>query len=228
VLSRERARTHGNEGAPASPFPGAGERCQKGSNRRSCRQPKTLRRSILPGETRQKRMPMGPKPASRRQARGRWRPDDRKVVRRLSRRRPKALFEAGLEVERRRVSHGARRAVSRGGVEPWVLVTQDVGCRSGFEAFWRRDRGKAARPYEDATSSDGEGHRPGRGQWSFPSRQGCYGCAKVERPERAPRSRCPAITLARDRAQKSNPWKARGVSMSRTLNRSGNIAALAR
>jgi len=84
-----------------------------------------------------------PKPVSSRQARGRWRPDDREVVRR----RPCD------ERWQRRVP-GASSKPRAGGfptapggqspkvVFPGVLVTRNVGCRNGFEASWRCARGK--------------------------------------------------------------------------------------
>jgi hypothetical protein len=101
--------------------------------------------------------PIGPKPATRRQARSRWRPDDRKVVRRRDRiavgaKRPRAQNAPDSTVISRSNAGGFptadRRAVSKGDVSTWVLVTRNVGCRNGFEASWRCVQGKAVRPHE--------------------------------------------------------------------------------
>jgi len=53
-----------------------------------------------------------------------------------------------------------------------VLVTRNVGCRSGFEASRRGVQGKAARLHEDGIAQRQEGERPGRGRPSFTSRKG--------------------------------------------------------
>jgi hypothetical protein len=50
-----------------------------------------------------------------------------------------------------------RRAVSRGDVSTWVLVTRNVGCRNGFEASWRCVQGKAARPHEAQSRAMAQG-----------------------------------------------------------------------
>lgn len=62
--------------------------------------------------------------------------------------------EGGLEAGRWRVSHGARKRASGDGVRG-ECPRRDVGCRSGFETPWRSHRGKAARPYESESRSDG-------------------------------------------------------------------------
>jgi hypothetical protein len=93
-------------------------KASEGSHRRGDRRPTKPRRLPHPRQRARGWQSIDPKPASCRQARGRRRPDDREVVRRRGpvevRRRPRA--GDGLEVERWRVSHSARRAVSRGGV----------------------------------------------------------------------------------------------------------------
>lgn len=53
-----------------------------------------------------------------------------------------------------------------------VLVTRNVGCRSGFGASRRCVQGKAARPHEARIAQRQEGERPGRGRSSFTSRKG--------------------------------------------------------
>jgi hypothetical protein len=104
--------------------PAVHERCQRvrlgkaAASRQSCG-------AFSPLARKQEGQPIDPKPASRRQARGCWRPDDRKVVRR----RPRTSGARGvrapkgdLEVERRRVSHDARLESPKR-VFAWVLVT---------------------------------------------------------------------------------------------------------
>jgi hypothetical protein len=54
----------------------------------------------------------------------------------------------------------------------------NVGCRSRVEASWRRVQGKAARPSRDATSSEVEGQRPGRGHQPFSLAARVLGCTK--------------------------------------------------
>lgn len=80
--------------------------------------------------------PVDPKPATCRQARGRWRLNDRKVVQRGSGneggnaafpRRPSKSDAGGF-------SHGTGQAVSKSGARSRVPVTRNVGCRSGIEA----------------------------------------------------------------------------------------------
>jgi hypothetical protein len=103
-----------------------------------------------------------PKPAARRQARGCRRPDDREVVRRRA--RCGETRREDLEVERWRVSprrsaDSLRRCQSRR-----VLVTRNVGCRSGVRGILTPLPRRAARPHEGETSSDGRDCRPGRGR----------------------------------------------------------------
>jgi hypothetical protein len=86
--------------------------------------------------------PIGPKPAPRRQARSRRRPDDREVVRRLPWTRAESPAPGG---SRSRTPAGfPRRSASslRRCCFVRVLVTRNVGCRSGFEASGRHVRGK--------------------------------------------------------------------------------------
>jgi hypothetical protein len=85
VLRRERARSTG-KGLLRQPDPAA-ERGVRGRDRRGCRQPRKQRRSCSPhASAHEVWVSKGLKPAVRRQARGRWRPDDREVVRRRARR----------------------------------------------------------------------------------------------------------------------------------------------
>lgn len=87
--------------------------------------------------------------------------------------RTSALFRGG---SRRRTPAGFPTAL--GGKSPErvfllrVLVTRNVGCRSGFEASRRCLQGKAARPYKACVAQRQEGERPGRGRSSFTSRKG--------------------------------------------------------
>jgi len=80
--------------------------------------------------------PNGPKPAACRQARGRRRPDDREVVRR----RPvpqggNTALGTSSKSNAGGFSHGAGPRVSGDDApQQRVLVTRNVGCRSGFEA----------------------------------------------------------------------------------------------
>lgn len=62
----------------------------------------------------------------------------------------------------------------------------NVDCRSGVEASWRRLRGKAVRPYEQRSRSEGRGPRSGRDWRSSDLAKGCSGSAKVERQARSP------------------------------------------
>jgi hypothetical protein len=98
------------------------------SSREGCRAfPLRLERTVEP---------LGPKPATCRQARSRWRPDDREVVWHRS------LAEGGNANVTRRISkpgaggvtHGERRAVSEEGVLTAGARDANVGCRNGFEA----------------------------------------------------------------------------------------------
>jgi hypothetical protein len=102
VLRRERARSTG-KGLLRQPDPAA-ERGVRGRDRRGCRQPRKQRRSCSPhASAHEVWVSKGLKPAVRRQARGRWRPDDREVVRRrargrdaMVRARPRNRAPAGL------------------------------------------------------------------------------------------------------------------------------------
>jgi len=53
-----------------------------------------------------------------------------------------------------------------------VLVTRNVGCRSGFEASRRCVQERVARLDEARVTQRQEGDRPGRGRSSFTSRKG--------------------------------------------------------
>jgi len=116
--------------------------------------------------------PIGPKPATRRQARSRWRPDDRKVVRRRDRTAKRIAPGAQKASDSKAISKSNaggfptvdRRAVSRGDVSTWVLVTRNVGCRNGFEASWRCVQGKAARPHEAQSRAMAQGPAPCAGR----------------------------------------------------------------
>jgi hypothetical protein len=81
--------------------------------------------------------------------------------------------------------------VSKGDVRARVLVTRNVGCRSGFEASWRCTRGTP----QGLTRCRVE-RRVRPPVWMRPLvislAEGCYGNATVERPAQAPRWWCPA------------------------------------
>jgi hypothetical protein len=88
----------------------------RGFDRRSVRQPKKLLRSPRAARKRGA-APLDPKPATCRQARGCWRPDDREVVRRLP--RTEAATSCSRRISKTNAggfSHGARRAASEEGV----------------------------------------------------------------------------------------------------------------
>jgi hypothetical protein len=197
-------------GARASPLPAAHERCQRvrlgGAtvSRQSCGAlpPPALRRESGSRSTRSRRRAVKHEAVGGRMT-ARW----SGAVPGRTAATPRS--EDDLEVERRRVF--PRRPA--GSLQRWclirVLVTRNVGCRSGFRGILALRPRNAARHYEDVTSSDGRGHRPGTGLMVIVLAEGCSGRAKVERPERAPRSWCPAIMLACDRAP-SKPRKACG------------------
>jgi hypothetical protein len=65
-----------------------------------------------------------------------------------------------------------------------VLVTRNVGCRSGFEASRRCVQGRVARLDEARVTQRQEGDRPGRGRSSFTSRK-VRRRAEVARPRLA-------------------------------------------
>lgn len=175
-------------GAQASPLRRPRE-VSEGSTRRSHRQPTRLRSST---PTPRFGASLGSRSArsrrSCRQARGRWRPDDREVVRRRpwtnggNAGGPGTSSKSGTGG----FSHGARRAVSEGGVSSRVLVTRNVGCRSDFEASWRCDRGTpqgiTRRNVERRTRSTAR-----TGPVVILLAEGCSGRARAERPAQAPR-----------------------------------------
>jgi len=129
----------------------------------------------------EKWQPIGPKPATRRQARSRWRPDDRKVVRRRDRTAKRIAQGAQKAPDSRAIwksNAGGfptvdRRAVSRGDVSTWVLVTRNVGCRNGFEASWRCVQGKAAKPHEAQSRAMDEIDVPDGARRLSSSQKGC-------------------------------------------------------
>jgi len=145
-----------------------------------------------------------------RQARGRWRPDDREVVRR----RPwtnggnAAVPGTSSKPGAGGFSHGTRRAVSEGGVSSRVLVTRNVGCRSDFEASWRCDQGtpqgitrRNVEATEKVEGPDGAGgHSP---------RRRVLRACKGRKAGAGPSVMDPANPLAHDRAS-SRSRKARG------------------
>jgi hypothetical protein len=93
--------------------------------------------------------------------------------------------DSGPEVERRRVSHGARRKVSGDG-DCTSARDVNVGCRSGFEASWRCVQGKAARPHEAQSRAADKAADLDEIRGSLSPQKGCYGQAKAERPEQVP------------------------------------------
>lgn len=111
----------------------------------------------------------------------RWRPDDRKVVRRRDRPAKRIALGAQNAPESRAISKSNaggfptvdRRAVSRGDVSTWVLVTRNVGCRNGFEASWRCHQGKAAKPHEVQSRAMNEIDIPERGSSTVAVAEGC-------------------------------------------------------
>jgi len=164
--------TRREPGAHASPLRRPRE-VSEGSIRRSRRQPTRLRSSPPPRASARAWAAGRPEAGNRAvKARGRWRPDDREVVRR----RPWTNGgNAGVPGTSSKpsaggFSHGTRRAVSEGGVSSWVLVTRNVGCRSDFEASWRCDQetpqGITRRNVEATEKVDGPdgagGHSPRR------------------------------------------------------------------
>jgi hypothetical protein len=93
------------------PRAGRSGEVSEGSIRRSRLQPRKLRRSSIPTRAREREggQSVGPKPATCRQARSCWRPDDRKVVRRRPRtkRRKRCFHPRSVSMSKsRRVSHG--------------------------------------------------------------------------------------------------------------------------
>lgn len=123
---------------------------------------------------------------SRRQARSCWRSDDRKVVRRRRKAGGESReLESGLDVERRRFNHGARRVVSERDVFSGARDV-NVGCRSELEAFWRSDRGTPQGGNEARCPANEKETDLERGGWSSRARQRCSGQAKAARPAQAP------------------------------------------
>ena len=131
-----------------------------------------------PGETRRS---TGPKPATRRQARSCRRPDDRKAVRR--RWKPRARVRGRKAVWR---SDAGGFPTADGGQSPKEVFPAgardvNVGCRNGFEASWRGDRGtlkggpRARRTAKEKTTDlDETGGRSRRGKGA-PGEQGPKG-----------------------------------------------------
>jgi hypothetical protein len=90
VLRRERAHAIGSSVKVARsgvPRPAVHERCQRVRLGEAAVSRKSCGAFSPPRAQARAWQPIGPKPASRRQARGCWRPDDRKVVRRRPRMR---------------------------------------------------------------------------------------------------------------------------------------------
>ena len=79
-------------------------------------------------------------------------------------RKPKG--ERGLDVERRRVSHGARRAVSERDVFSGAR-NANVGCRSELEALWHSDRVTPQGGNEAQCPANEKGTDLERGRQSF-------------------------------------------------------------
>jgi len=97
-----------------------------------------------------------------------------------------------------------------------VLVTRNVGCRSGFRGIL------ALRPRKCRKASRGRDveRRMRSSVWTRPViivfAEGCCGRAKAVRPAQAPRSWCPAFLLACDRACRDHRRRV-GVRVSRAL-----------
>lgn len=189
VLRGERTHAVGNRRSRA--MPGGREEVSEGSNRRLAdlltRQRRTHPRTRKANPA---WLPFDPKPAPCRQARSRRRPDRRKVVWRRSRtdrrRRP--------DLDRPRSRTLAVPTTALGGESPEAAVQAsardvNVDCRSGVETSWLRLRGKAARPYERRSRSDGRGPRSGRDLRSSVLAKGCPGSVVVERQARSPEQR---------------------------------------
>lgn len=89
----------------------------------------------------------------------------------------------------------------------------NVGCRNGFEASCLHDRGHAARRVR---GRDGERSRrpPVRtGMAGVSKRQGCSGQVKVERLFAGPSVMVSGEQVGPSASFKSDPWKARGISL---------------
>jgi hypothetical protein len=131
--------------------------------------------------------PSKPKPVAHRQWRDRWRLDDRKVVRRLS--RPNggnAADEKGprkccLRVRPRR-SRGLRRWCFYGCTSRETSVVKTDSRHLGDVSKWSREAKRGA------ASSNGEGGRPGRGRLSFSSQKG----ARADKGRKS--NGCPSVT----------------------------------
>ena len=139
------------------------------------------------------RQPLDPKPATCRQARSRWRPDDREVVRRPP--RTTAATPRARRISKRNAggfSHGALRAVSEEGVFAAGARERNVGCRSGFEAPRRCVQGKPRGPTRSTSSSDRKARSPERGPPSFSSRKGAM-AREGRKAGVSPRLRRPSI-----------------------------------
>jgi hypothetical protein len=151
------------------------------------------------------RQPLDPKPVTCRQARSRWRPDDRKVVRRLP--RTKAATPRSRRISKQNVggfSHGARRAVSEEGVFAAGARERNVGCRSGFEAPRQCAQGKPQGPHEEHIAKRQEGKRPGTGPAVILFAKGCNGSRRPKGGV-SPRLRRPSNRWPLDRASASGP-----------------------
>lgn len=192
--------------------PVAGKRCQRVRFGRAA-----VRRqggSALPHSRAPARSwwPIGPKPATCRQARSRWRLDDREVVQRGSERgRKRRVLGASLEVERRRGFPRRAAGSLQMGCSSRVLVTRNVGCRSGIEASCRCDQGTPKgitraqrRATEKAIGPDGA-HR------HSPRRRVPKGAQWVERPGVNPSIEVSSEYVGPRSSFESRPQKVRGV-----------------
>jgi hypothetical protein len=141
VLPRERVQATGNE-ALRRPGLCRWRKVSEGSHRRSCRQPRKLRRS----KTTRLRASGCRWARSRRRAVKRGAAGGRMTAR-WSGACPGHMAES-LCARWVSMSNVGGFPTAVGGQSPdvvfstWVLVTRNVGCRNGIEASWRRDRGK--------------------------------------------------------------------------------------
>lgn len=145
----------------------------RGFDRRDVKRPKKPPRYSPRHAKAPARQPLDPKPVTCRQARSRWRPDDRKVVRRLP--RTTVATPCSRRISKQNAggsSHGARRAVSEEGVFAAGARERNVGCRNGFEAPRQCVQGKPQGPTRSTSPSDRKARDPERGLPSFSSRKG--------------------------------------------------------
>jgi len=117
----------------------------------------------------------------------------------------------GLEVERRRVSHGARSRVSRGDVCHGCSWRETSVVETDSKHLGAVSKERPQGPTRRRVEATHEASYPERGSWSSAARKGAR-AGKGRKAGAGPSVNGSTLKkMVLDRAQKSSSWKARGV-----------------